>query len=71
MPLDEHGSEIDEDWEPDNPVLRGQTQVPDEMPLVFDKLDELPYRKRVSLGLHHDEPDPTYDPERDDLTVAL
>lgn len=71
MPVDEHGNDIDEGWEPDNPVLRGVTQIPDQIPALVDRLDELPHRKRYELGLHHDLPDPGYDPGLDDLTVAL
>jgi hypothetical protein len=67
MPTNEHGHQVDEDWEPENPVLRGQTQVPDQMPLPVNRLDELPHRERVRRGLNDEEPDPGYDPDEDDV----
>jgi hypothetical protein len=67
MPLNDYGHQVDEDWQPENPVLRGVTQVPDQMPLAVDKLDELPHRERARRGLADEEPDPGYDPDADDL----
>jgi hypothetical protein len=71
MPVNEYGHDVDEDWQPGNPVLRGETQIPDEPAGVFGELDELPHRVRWRNGLTGEEPDPGYDPASDDLEVQL
>lgn len=55
------------DWAPGNPVLRGETRTPDQMPLAVAELDEIPHRRRAALGLGTPDPDPGYDPAADDL----
>lgn len=71
MATDEHGSDIDEEFVPDNPTLRGETRTPDR-PVTVDglwtgALDELPHRVRRANNLDNDEPDPGYEPAGDDL----
>lgn len=63
------GHEIDEDWVPESPVLRGEVRTPDEVILapLSAPLDELPHRVRRANGLAGETPDPGYDPDRDDL----
>lgn len=69
MATDEHGSDIDEEFVPDNPTLRGETRTPDAIiPAPDDApLDELPHRVRRANNLDDEEPDPGYDPDEDDL----
>jgi len=71
---DEHGNDIDEDWVPENPTLRGETRTPDQPTTAGNKVlgapDELPHRVRRDLGLDNEDPDPGYDPDDDDLVPA-
>ncbi len=74
MPTDEHGSEIDEDFTPESPILRGEARTPDQPiaytdddPTAAIPGDELPHRYRRDLGIDNDDPDPGYDPSQDDL----
>jgi len=71
MPLNEYGDAVNDDFVPESPVLRGETQVPDRAddPHRQYQLDELPHRERVTRGVAGDEPDPGYDPDADDLDV--
>ncbi len=75
MPVrpNEHGDEIDTDWKPGNPALRGAhpgeaLAVPAPKP---QRPDELPHSKRRELGLDNDDPDEGYDPAADHLGPRL
>ncbi len=72
----EHGDEVDDDWEPGNDALKGADPgtllaVPQHEKPPQDRTDELSHRARVALGLDNNDPDPGYDPDADDLDDPL